>query len=296
MRLTALMAMSKPLRYVGMALGCLIAACSINLFVVPSHLLTGGATGIAMIVYYLTDLPIGMQTFAYNVPLLIASYRLLGRDYTRDVIIGTAIFSACIDATRFLNAYAPVSDVMLASIYGGVFNGIGYGLVFKMNGSTGGFDILGAIVKKYFSMNMGSAIFAFNCGIVATAGVLFGIQPALFTLICMYVNSHVTDKVIAGLNRSKAVLIVSDKSGDISEAIMTELKRGVTFIHGQGAFSGREKNIIMVIVSLTQIAKLKLIVHNIDAEAFMIIMSASEVMGRGFTSPRRTMEFRNFHS
>ncbi|MBO4400504.1 MAG: YitT family protein [Selenomonadaceae bacterium] len=287
---------SKPLSYLGVTVGCLIAACSINLFVVPSHLLTGGVTGIAMIVYYLAELPIGVQTFVYNIPLLVASYKLLGKEYTVDVVIGTVIFSFCIDATKFLNAYAPVNDVMLASNFGGVFNGIGYGLVFRMNGSTGGFDILGAIVKKYFSMNMGTAIFAFNCGIVAIAGFLFGIQPALFTLICMYVNSGVTDKVVAGLNRSKAVLIVSDRSADISEAIMTELKRGVTFIHGQGAFTGREKNIVMVVVSLTQLAKLKLIVHTIDMEAFLIIMSASEVMGRGFSSPRRTMEFKNLES
>lgn len=296
MRLTAMILKSKPLSYLGVTVGCLIAACSINLFVVPSHLLTGGVTGIAMIVYYLAELPIGVQTFVYNIPLLVASYKLLGKEYTVDVVIGTVIFSFCIDATKFLNAYAPVNDVMLASIFGGVFNGIGYGLVFRMNGSTGGFDILGAIVKKYFSMNMGTAIFAFNCGIVAIAGFLFGIQPALFTLICMYVNSGVTDKVVAGLNRSKAVLIVSDRSADISEAIMTELKRGVTFIHGQGAFTGREKNIVMVVVSLTQLAKLKLIVHTIDMEAFLIIMSASEVMGRGFSSPRRTMEFKNLES
>lgn len=292
MKLTAVILRSQPLKYFGVMAGCLIAACSINLFVVPSHLLTGGVTGIAMIIYYLAELPIGLQTFIYNIPLLIASYKLLGKEYTIDVVIGTVIFSVCLDATKFLNAYAPVNDIMLASIYGGVFNGIGYGIVFRMNGSTGGFDILGAIVKKYYSMNMGTAIFAFNCCIVAVAGILFGIQPALFTLICMYVNSHVTDKVIAGLNRSKAVLIVSDRSADISEAIMLEMKRGVTFLHGRGAFSGNEKNIIMVVVSLTQIAKLKLITYSVDKEAFLIIMSASEVMGRGFTSPRRTREFK----
>lgn len=292
MRLTAVIARSNIFRHCGVIIGCLIAACSINLFVVPSHLLTGGVTGIAMIVYYLADLPIGVQTFIYNVPLLIASYKLLGKDYTVDVVIGTVIFSICLDATKFLQAYAPVNDIMLASIYGGVFNGLGYGIVFRMNGSTGGFDILGAIVKKFYSMNMGSAIFAFNCCIVGVAGFLFGIQPALFTLICMYVNSHVTDKVIAGLNRKKAVLIISENSADIAEAIMHELKRGVTFLHGQGAFSGNERNVIMVVVSLTEIAKLKMIVNFLDKNAFLIMMSASEVMGRGFTMPRMTKEFR----
>ena len=292
MKLTAIISNSNIFRYVGMVAGCTIAASSINLFVVPSHLLTGGVTGIAMIVYYLAELPIGVQTFLYNLPLLIASYKLLGKDYTIDVVIGTVIFSICLDATRFLNVYAPVDDLMLASIYGGVFNGVGYGIVFRMNGSTGGFDILGAIVKKFYSMNMGTTIFAFNCFIVSVAGFLFGIEPALFTLICMYVNSHVTDKVTAGFNQRKAVLIISENSADIAEAIMYEMKRGVTYLHGQGAFSGKERNVIMVVVSLTEIAKLKMIVNFLDKNAFLIMMSASEIMGRGFTMPRMTKEFR----
>ena len=288
MRITAIINKWQPLRHLGIMIGCLIAACSINLFVVPSHLLTGGVTGIAMIVYYLFDLPIGLQTFLYNIPLLIASYKLLGRNYTVDVIIGTIFFAFCLDATKFLGSHAPADDLMLAAVFGGVFNGIGYGLVFRMNGSTGGFDILGAIIKKYYSMNMGTVIFAFNCVIVSIAGFLFGAQPAMFTLICMYTNSIVTDKVIAGLNRSKAVLIVSEKSKEISDGIINEIKRGVTFLHGQGAFTGNEKNIVMVVVSLTQIAKLKIIVHAIDRNAFMIFMSASEVVGRGFSRPSRT--------
>ena len=292
MRLTAVISNSNVLRRLGMGAGCLIAACSINLFIVPSHFLTGGVTGIAMIVYYLTELPIGVQTFVYNLPLLIASYKLLGKEYTVDVIIGTVIFSFCLDATRFLNNYTPVDDLMLASIYGGVFNGLGYGIVFRMNGSTGGFDILGAIVKKYYSMNMGSTIFAFNCCIVSVAGFLFGIQPALFTLICMYVNSHVTDKVIVGLNQRKAVLIISENAADIAEAIMYEVRRGVTFLHGKGAYSGNEREVIMVALSLTEIAKVKMIVNTLDKNAFLIMMSASEVMGRGFTMPRMTKEFK----
>ncbi|MBR5913868.1 MAG: YitT family protein [Selenomonadaceae bacterium] len=281
----------QPLRYVGMLIGCLIAACSINLFVVPSHLLTGGVTGIAIIIYYLAELPIGIQSFLYNIPLLIASYKLLGKNYTIDVIIGTVLFSVCIDATRFLNAYAPLGDeTMLAAIYGGVFIGTGYGIVFRMNGSTGGFDILGAIFKKFYSMNIGSVIFAFNCLIVAAAGVLFGIKLAMFTMIYMFVVGQFTDKVIAGLNQSKAVLIISEKSREIANAIMNDVGRGVTFLHGEGAFSGEEREIVMVVVRLTQLGKLKIITQAIDRNAFMIVMSAGEVMGRGFTRPSNTMK------
>ena len=285
MRLTVMVLRNQTLRYIGIILGCLIASCSINLFIVPSHLLTGGATGISIIVYYLAGFPIGLQTFLYNIPLLAASYKLLGKNYTIDIVIGTFIFSTCLDLTRFLNAYAPIDDLMLAAIFGGVFNGIGYGLVFRMNGSTGGFDILGAIIKKYYSMNMGAVIFAFNCIVVTIAGFLFGIAPAMFTLICMYINSQVTDKVSAGFNRKKAMLIVSDKSRIIADEIIRVVGRGVTFLHGQGAFTGQEKDVILVVVSLTQIAKIKLITHTLDEHAFMLIMSANEVMGRGFTEP-----------
>ena len=272
------------LRYLGITAGCLIASCSINLFLVPSHLLTGGATGIAIIVYYLAQLPIGLQTFLYNIPLLATAWKILGRGYTVDILIGTAIFSCCLDLTMFLNDFAPVNDVMLAAIFGGVFNGIGYGIVFRMNGSTGGFDIVGAIVKKYYSFNMGGVIFGFNCLIMVVAAFLFGVAPAMFTLICMFVNAMVTDKVLAGFNSRKAVLIVSDRAEVIAEGIM-EVGRGVTFLHGQGAFTRRERNVVFVVVKLTQVAKIKLIANAIDKNAFMIIMSANEVMGRGFSSP-----------
>jgi uncharacterized membrane-anchored protein YitT (DUF2179 family) len=268
----------------GITVGCLIASCSINLFLVPSHLLTGGATGIAMIVYYLTHLPIGAQTFAYNIPLLWAAWRLLGKGYTCDVIIGTAIFSFCLDFTKPLNDFAPVSDYMLAAIFGGVFNGIGYGIVFRMNGSTGGFDIVGAIAKKFYSFNMGGVIFGFNCLVMLAAAFMFGVAPAMFTLICMFMNAMVTDKVIAGFNSRKALLIVSNQAEAIAEGIM-EVGRGVTFLHGQGAFTRRERNVVFVVVTLTQVAKMKMIINAIDPDAFVIIMSANEVMGHGFSSP-----------
>ena len=275
----------KLLQYAGVSLGCLIASCSINLFLVPSHLLTGGATGIAIIFYYLAGLPIGLQTFLYNIPLLIAAWKLMGREYTIDIIVGTTIFSFCLDATKFLNGYAPLDDVMLAAIFGGVFNGIGYGIVFRMDGSTGGFDIIGAIIKKYYALHMGGVIFAFNCLIMIVAGCLFGAAPAMFTLIMMFINANVTDKVIAGFNSRKAVLIVSDKAEQIAEDIILELGRGVTFLHSQGAFTHRERDVVFVAVTLTQVAKIKFITNDIDPNAFMIIMSASEVMGKGFSKP-----------
>ena len=293
MRLTSVLVKWNPLKYLGIMVGCLVAAASINIFVVPSNLLTGGVTGIAIIFYFLSGLPIGAQTLAYNVPLLIASYKLLGKNYTIDVVIGTLLFSFALDATKFLSAYTPTDDLMLAAIYGGIFNGIGYGIVFRMNGSTGGFDILGAIFKRYYSMDIGSVIFGFNCVIVVIAGALFNVSSAMFTLICMFITSQMTNKVIDGINQRKAILIISDKAKDIADGIIADIGRGVTFLHGEGAYTGEQKKIVMVVVSMTQIAKIKIIAKTVDTSAFMLILSASEVMGRGFTRPiRQNVKFR----
>ena len=293
MRLTSVLVKWNPLRYLGILAGCLIAAASINLFVVPSNLLTGGVTGIAIIFYFLAGLPIGIQTLVYNVPLLIASYKLLGKKYTIDVVIGTLMFSFALDATKFLSGMLPLENLMLASIYGGIFNGIGYGIVFRMNGSTGGFDILGAIFKKYYSMDIGSVIFGFNCLIVAVAGALFSVSSAMFTLICMYATSQMTNKIIDGFNQRKAILIVSDHAKDIADGIIADIGRGVTFLNGEGAYTGDPKKIVMVVVSMTQIAKIKIVVNTVDRNAFMLILAASEVQGRGFTRPnRQNVKFR----
>ena len=275
----------KIFRYSLILIGCLISSASINLFLVPHQLLSGGVSGIAIIFYYLFVLPIGVQMLVMNIPLLIAAYKTLGKIYAVDVVIGTVLFSICIDAMRFLSSYNIVDDPMLAAIYGGVFNGIGYGLIFRANGSSGGLDIVAAIVKKYYSLNMGTVIFAFNCLIMALAAILFGVKLAMFTLISLYVSSSLTDKVAAGFNNKKTVIIISNQAGSIADGIISEIGRGVTFLKGEGAFTRERKDIIFVVASLTQFGKIKLIANAIDPMAFMIVQDANEVMGRGFTLP-----------
>lgn len=273
------------MRYGLILAGCLISSSSINLFLVPHYLLSGGVSGIAIIFYYLFKLPIGAQMLVMNVPLLVAAYKTLGKVYTIDVIFGTVLFSVCIDAMQFLANFKIVGDPMLAAIYGGVFNGIGYGIIFRANGSSGGLDIVAAILKKYYSLNMGSVIFAFNCVIMLAAASLFGVELAMLTLISMFLSSALTDKVIAGFNHKKTVIIISDKTTDIAEEIIKEVGRGVTFLKGEGAFTHRKKDVVFVVVNLTQIGKIKMIADEIDPLAFMIVLDANEVMGRGFTLP-----------
>ena len=272
-------------RYLLITLGCLISTCSINLFLVPHQLLSGGISGIAIIFYYLVGLPIGVQILAMNLPLLYLAYKMFGKKYALDILFGIVIFSLLVDITSFLNHFNAVDEVMLAAIYGGVFTGIGYGIVFRSNSSTGGMDIVAAIVKTKYGFSVGFINFAVNCGLMVVASLLFGLKLAMFTLISMFISSNLTDKVVAGLNNKKTVVIISGKSEEIAEEIIKEVGRGVTYLKGQGAFTLQDKDIIFVVVNLTQIAKIKLIVDGIDKYAFMIVQDANEVLGRGFTLP-----------
>lgn len=275
----------KIFQYVIVALGCVLSSAAINLFLVPHHLLSGGVSGLAIIFYYLFKFPIGLQIFMMNIPLLYAAYRLLGKEYTIITIYGTLVFSFAVDALKFLSTMAPIDDPLLSAITGGIVSGIGAGLIFRVNGSGGGLDIVAGIIKKYYSFNLGVVGFAVNCVIMLVSAMLFGLKLAILTLISMFVSANLTDKVVAGFNHKKTIFIVSYKWDEIAASILKEVGRGATILHGEGAFTRQDKRVIFVVVSLTQISQIKMVVQDIDPQAFMIVSDAAEVMGRGFTLP-----------
>lgn len=270
-------------RYAMVGLGSMISGAAINAFLVPHHMLSGGISGIAMIFYFLFNWPLGIMIAIGNIPLFYAAYKLLDREYVVGALFGLAIFSVSIDATRFLTEINLVDDIILAAVYGGVISGIGSGIIFRVGGSAGGTDIIAFIVKKYYSYNMGFVIFSINLVIMAIAAFLFGVKPAMYTLITMFIGSSVTDKVIEGFNRKKTIMIISDLSDEIATGILSEVGRGVTILKGEGAYTRSDKRVIFVVVTLTQIARIKFIVEKVDPRAFMIVQDAAEVMGKGFS-------------
>lgn len=270
--------------------GCLLSSCAMHLFLVPSHLYSGGISGISMICYYLFGLPIGVQTLVFNLPLFVLACKKLSRRYVIEAVIGTVLFSASIDLTVFMGKYAPEVEPLLAAIYGGVLYGAGSGLVFRVNGNGGGMDIVAAIVKKYYSLNIGGVLFFINCIIMAVAATIFGARTAMYTLVSMYLSGRVIDIVVAGFDDRKALLIISEQAEKIADGIIHEVGRGVTFLEGEGAFTHQHRRVVLVVASLTQIARLKLIVNIYDKQAFMIILDANEVSGRGFTLPGAKVE------
>lgn len=271
--------------YILVGLGLLIASIGINTFSVPNHLYSGGLNGIALIIYYITAYPVGMQTIVMNIPLLYLAYRFLGKEFALSTVYGIVVFGLALDATKFLAAYNLIDDPLTASVAGGVVIGVGYGITFKNAGSGGGTNIIAVIIKKYYSLGVGFVGFVINIVIMAVAALLFGLKLAVITLISMYITGIVTDKVMQGFNHKKSVLIISQYQNEIASQIAEEIGRSATFFDAEGGFSRQTQKILLVVVSLSQLAKVKDIVKELDPTAFVILHDATEVMGRGFTLP-----------
>lgn len=270
-------------RYTMIFLGCLFCSWGYDLFLIPAHLMAGGLSGVAIIVYYLIGWPIGLQLLVYNLPILFLAYRVFGWHYAVDTILGTVLFSLCVDWMSFLSEYRVVGDVMLNAIFGGVLAGVGYGLIFRARANSGGIDVVGAVVKKYYSFDMGSVVFVLNLGIILLGVQLFDVETALFTLVSIYLTAALTNRVVAGFNREKQIIVISPQAEEIAARIMARIGRGVTVLDGRGAFTREHKDILFIIASLTQVSTVKFIVDSFDPAAFMIVSDTSEVMGRGFT-------------
>ena len=270
-------------RYAQIVLGALLTSLGYNLFLIPAHLLTGGISGIAIVIYYLTGLPVGAQNFVYNLPILYLAYRVFGRHYAFDTIFGTVVLSVLLDLTHFVVDWNVCSNIVLNSVFGGVLTGIGFGIVFRVNANTGGLDVVGAVVKKYYAIDMGTVIFVLNFLIVAGSAFVCTLEEMLFTFISIYVIAELTNRVAAGLNREKSIVIISGEAEKICTDIMENVHRGVTYLDGRGGLTKEPRGILFAVVSLTQVGRVKTIVRHHDPQAFMIVSDTSEVTGKGFT-------------
>lgn len=264
-------------------LGSFLGSIGVNMFLIHASLLSGGVTGVALILQYIFKVQAGYVILILNIPLFILSLKKLNRRFSLYSLVGILTFSISLILTHPISNILNINDKLLYCIYGGVVNGVGFGLVFSHRGSTGGFDIISMLIrKKYSSYNIGKISFGINLIIVAISAFIFGLPTALYTLIAMFTTSVVLDNVVKGLNQSKAVLIITEKEEEVAELIMKRLHRGVTCIYGEGGFTKVKKKIIYCIVPLSQVPELKAIIVNADDKAFLSILDASEVQGKGF--------------
>lgn len=258
------------------------SALGLNMFIVPHKLLSGGVSGIALIIQYLTHIQAGITILALNIPLFILSIKELDKEFTFLTIIGTISHSIFLILTRNASQIYFAKDIILSCIYGGVISGAAIGIVFSNHGSLGGTDIISMFLRRRYNFELGKVSFSINLFIVSISSIFFGIESGLYTLISMYIVSAVIDKMINGFHRKKMILVVTNKEMEMIEKIKTDLGRSSTLINAVGTYTKKEKKILYCVLSLSQIPKAKTIVQTVDPYAFMSILDASEILGEGF--------------
>ena len=285
LKMTDMKAIYKQLafHYFMVTLGCIIMGVALNVFYMPNKMLSGGIGGVAVLAYYIAGLPMGATSLLCNVPLFFLAYKYMDRQYTISALYGIVAFSVSLDAFHFLSEYTVVHDKLLACIAGGVLYGIGAACMYRVGGSSGGTDIIGAIIQKNYSISISTTGFIFNLMLLAASITFFGIEPVLYTLFTFFVMTKTCNTFTIGFDYKKNIIIISNQHHEIAEEIIKVVGRGVTYLHGEGAFTHQGREVLFVVAKLTQLAKIKAICKKIDPDAFMIIHDVNDVFGRGFT-------------
>ncbi|MBU3145702.1 YitT family protein [Clostridium sp. CF012] len=276
------------LNYIYIIIGTTILAAGINMFLAKIKLVTGGLSGLAIIIEYITEnhfgrgIPLWFTNIAVNIPLIAIAIKLKGREFVGKSIFAATYLSFALFYTSFIPA--PEVDLLLSSIFGGIFVGTGLGFVLRASASTGGTDLAANIIKVYLkNVPIARIMLVIDSTIVIIGAFVFGVEKAMYALISIYIVSKVVDSILEGINFSKAVFIISDNSKEIAEILMKDLKRGVTGINGTGMYTKGEKQVLFVVVGKNEIVHLQKMVKEIDKSAFITIADVREVLGEGFT-------------
>lgn len=267
-------------------IGATVFGTGVQGFIVPHQLLSGGISGLSLIIYYITQgvLSLGAINFLLNIPVLYAAWRWLGRWHLGVTLFGTLFMSVIINVLAPLSTLELTHNPIIGGILGGLFSGLGLGIVYRGGGNTGGIDPIALIIRNRFGLQIGSILFGINMMILIAGAIVINIEAAATTLISTYLSAMVTNKVISGFNQRKAMFIISYKPVTICNLIIEKLGRGATILNGEGAYTHQPKQVIMVVVSLLQVARLKAAVEAEDPTAFMVITDAAEVIGTGFSA------------
>ena len=268
------------IRTIMVILGAIIMAIGLELFLVPNRIMDGGIVGVSIITSHLLKLPLGIFIFVLNLPFLFLGYKQIGKTFALSTGLGITVLSV---TTILLHNFEPfTSDTLLATVFGGIILGIGVGIVIRYGGSLDGTEILAILFNKNLPFSVGEVIMFFNLIIFAIAGFVFTWEQAMYSVIAYFIAYKTIDVVILGMEESKSVYIISDAIDEIGQTIMDRLGRGVTFLHGEGAYTGNDKKIIFTVITRLEESKLKSIVTEIDDNAFLAIGNIAEVSGGRF--------------
>lgn len=275
------------------AAGTVCMALAVNIVYEPLGMVTGGISGLSIILRRLagvrlgTAVPVWLFNFLLNIPIFLVALRIKGTRYMKMTLFANLCFTAAL----FL---IPVSalhqkDFVLAAAAGGVLTGMGLGLVFSRGYSTGGTDLLGAVIHHFFPYYpVGQILFVLDCVIIAAGACVFGVRPAAYAALAVYLTTHLMDTIVAGGNSAKLAYIISDHYEEIGRTILSQVGRGITVLDGTGMYTGKAKKTLMCVVDRKQISSVCHIARNVDKKAFVIISDIREVQGEGFVEKPQT--------
>lgn len=275
------------LDYLYIMIGTFILGGAINIFFVPFDLVTGGVTGLAIVIQSITGglieggIPLWMTNMVINIPLFLGAIVVKGKDFGARSLFSTIFLSF----TLYLTQWVPplTNDLLLASIFGGVASGVGLGMVFSAFSTTGGTDLAASLIQHLIKhVSVARIMLVLDWVIILLGAYVFGIEKSLYAIIAVFISARVIDAILDGLHFSKAAFIISDHHNTIADNVMEVLERGVTGLSGEGMYTSYQKNVLLCVVSKREIVKLKEIVRLSDPRAFIIVTDVREVLGEGF--------------
>ncbi|WP_339061301.1 YitT family protein [Tepidibacillus marianensis] len=267
-------------RYFFIIIGAFLVLIGLETFLIPNHIIDGGMIGLSIIFSQVTPIPLAIYLILLNLPFLIVGYNQIGKTFAITTLASITILSLF---TSFVHQFQPVTgDLFLATIFGGIILGIGVGLIIRNGGSLDGTEIIAIIINKRIGFSVGEIVMFFNLFIMSLAGIIFTWESAMYSLVTYFIAFKTIDIVITGLDESRSVTIISDKNDEIAEIIMARLGRGVTHVYGKGGYTKEDKELLYVVVTRLEVAKLKSIVEDIDPTAFVTIEHVNDVMGGRF--------------
>lgn len=250
---------------------------------VPTHLPSGGLSGLILILNYLWQIPIGPTYFVANIPAVIWLFKVKGWQGGAKSVYGIASFSLLVQLTAPLGAYAPTQNMLLAALFGGALMGAGVGLTLMVGGDAGGNSTYARMIRHYTGRNVAGLMLVMDAVILTFGALMLSVESILYALAMTVVISYALQKVQDGLNASRFILVISERTDEVGAAIMEEVRRGVTRLDGRGEYTGKPRPVLMCAVHPNEVLRVKRLVLEADPEAFILVSDAREVSGRGFT-------------
>lgn len=263
-----------------MFLGSALFSVGLEIFLVPNKIIDGGIVGISILLAHTFDLPISVFLLLLNIPFFFLGYKQIGKTFAISTLFSVVIMS--LGTTQLHPVPALTNDPLLSAVFGGIILGVGVGLVIRAGGSLDGTEIVAILFSKRMPFSVGEIVMFFNVFILGSAGFVFGWNNAMYSLIAYFIAFKMIDITIEGIDQSKSVWIISDKYEEIGNALTSRLGRGVTYLHGEGVYTGDDKKVIFVVITRLEEAKLKTIVEEKDSSAFMAIGNIHDVKGGRF--------------